>query len=487
MGFLSSSKVQECSASDLVGQYVGQTGPKTKKLFEKALGQVLFIDEAYRLSEGRFAQEAIDELVGLLTQERFKSKIVVVLAGYEQDINKLLNVNSGLSSRFPVTIPFKNFPPKSCLEILDKALSRQKINLAVLHNPSSKGYLAMESVVEDLSAMPSWANARDMETVAKQMGNLVLKRLPDSGQAGQLSLSVKDAVDVMLDMLDEQRSRSNMSQKPRSRNEDMQEDASSSPPPPNPPPSAAMQHSSPPPPPPPQQQQWRQKNRKHPSASQNHNWRASRPPSPVLPPPVQSSSQTPPRPYSSISASTSKLQSPLKPSSWRSQRPRKISQSQPRQLPDPRDDSVSDATWQKLLEDEQAAERAAKTLEDETRQAQRKMQQAIQDEDGKRAAVKAARQAEEKAKDEAARQEAKRQREEHECKERAAAAARQRLAAAFQAKRMAEENKKREEAKVQNALRTMGVCVQGYQWVKQLNGYRCRGGAHFIPHSQLRV
>jgi SpoVK/Ycf46/Vps4 family AAA+-type ATPase len=69
MGFLSSSKVEECSASDLVGQYVGHTGPKTKKLFEKALGQVLFIDEAYRLGEGRFAQEAVDELVGLLTQE----------------------------------------------------------------------------------------------------------------------------------------------------------------------------------------------------------------------------------------------------------------------------------------------------------------------------------------------------------------------------------------------------------------------------------
>ncbi|KAG0697519.1 P-loop containing nucleoside triphosphate hydrolase protein [Suillus ampliporus] len=58
MGFLSSFDLIECSASDLVGQYVGQTGPKTKKLFEKALGKVLFMDEAYRLSNGNFAQEA---------------------------------------------------------------------------------------------------------------------------------------------------------------------------------------------------------------------------------------------------------------------------------------------------------------------------------------------------------------------------------------------------------------------------------------------
>ena len=60
---------------------VGQTGPKTKKLFEKALGKVLFIDEAYRLSRGHFAQEATDELVGLLTHSNFKSKLIVILAG----------------------------------------------------------------------------------------------------------------------------------------------------------------------------------------------------------------------------------------------------------------------------------------------------------------------------------------------------------------------------------------------------------------------
>src|SRR5215471_16271818 len=78
MGFLSSTEVIECSVSDLVGQYVGQTGPKTRQVFEKALGRVLFIDEAYRLSEGHFAKEAIDELVGTLTQEKFKSKVVVI-------------------------------------------------------------------------------------------------------------------------------------------------------------------------------------------------------------------------------------------------------------------------------------------------------------------------------------------------------------------------------------------------------------------------
>jgi hypothetical protein len=61
MGFLSTPEVLECSATDLVGNYVGQTGPKTQKLLEKGLGKVLFIDEAYRLAEGGFATEAMDE------------------------------------------------------------------------------------------------------------------------------------------------------------------------------------------------------------------------------------------------------------------------------------------------------------------------------------------------------------------------------------------------------------------------------------------
>lgn len=55
----------ECSATDLIGQYVGQTGPKTIKQLERGLGKVLFVDEAYRLSGGLFAQEAVNELVSV--------------------------------------------------------------------------------------------------------------------------------------------------------------------------------------------------------------------------------------------------------------------------------------------------------------------------------------------------------------------------------------------------------------------------------------
>ena len=104
MGFLSSADVIECSASDLVGQYVGHTGPK------KALGKVLFIDEAYRLSQGHFAQEAMDEIVDIMTKDKFMNKLVFILAGYD-DMNKLLRVNPGLASRFS-EIYFSNMTPE---------------------------------------------------------------------------------------------------------------------------------------------------------------------------------------------------------------------------------------------------------------------------------------------------------------------------------------------------------------------------------------
>jgi hypothetical protein len=61
--------------------------------------KVLFVDEAYRLSQGHFAQEAVDEVVGLMTNEKFMNKMVIIFAGYEKEMNTLLGVNPGLASR----------------------------------------------------------------------------------------------------------------------------------------------------------------------------------------------------------------------------------------------------------------------------------------------------------------------------------------------------------------------------------------------------
>src|SRR5690606_3654678 len=126
MGFLSAARVEEISATDIIGQFVGHTGPKVQKQLEKALGRILFIDEAYRLIDSSFGNEAVNELVDCLTKEKFKNKLIVILAGYEEHIDRLLEVNPGLSSRIPETIKFKPFTPLHLLELLEKRLGGRK-------------------------------------------------------------------------------------------------------------------------------------------------------------------------------------------------------------------------------------------------------------------------------------------------------------------------------------------------------------------------
>ena len=207
MGFLSSTEVIECSASDLVGQYVGQTGPKTKQLFERALGKVLFIDEAYRLSEGHFAKEAMDELVGILTQDAFAGKLIVILAGYDQEMNQLMSVNPGLSSRFPETITFENMSPKQCLDILLQELRNKDVRCNALTAASSTDYAKMAGLLEELARLSSWANARDMKTLSKQMIRTVYTQTAVTPDADQLVLRDEDAVSCIATMLAERRSR----------------------------------------------------------------------------------------------------------------------------------------------------------------------------------------------------------------------------------------------------------------------------------------
>jgi len=175
MGFLASAEVIECSATDLVGQYVGQTGPKTQKQLEKGLGKVLFIDEAYRLAEGHFAKEAIDELVDCLTKPKFAQKLVIILAGYDEDINRLMSINPGLTSRFPEVVSFRNLSPEHCLELFQKCLQKwDKIDSSAVQAPSTAFKKTLLGLFKQLAQLPAWGNARDVKELAKLVTNKVL-------------------------------------------------------------------------------------------------------------------------------------------------------------------------------------------------------------------------------------------------------------------------------------------------------------------------
>lgn len=205
MGFLSSAEVFECSATDLVGQYVGHTGPKTIAKLDQGLGKILFIDEAYRLAAGQFASEAVNELVDQLTKPQYLNKIVVILAGYDQDINKLISTNPGLSSRFPEEVVFRNMTPEHCIELLQKKLKQSHVAIPSLNNTVSSAYRTMCDLFKQLAALPSFGNGREVETLAKNMLGFIYQQ---PATEGKLTLSEHDVVRLTKAMLYERQHRS---------------------------------------------------------------------------------------------------------------------------------------------------------------------------------------------------------------------------------------------------------------------------------------
>ncbi|KAK0726799.1 P-loop containing nucleoside triphosphate hydrolase protein, partial [Lasiosphaeria miniovina] len=163
MGFLATKDVVNCSATDLIGEFVGHTGPKTQRVFQKALGKVLFVDEAYHLSDNRFGQEAVAEMMNLLTQDKYRNKIIVILAGYDKDINRLLSVNPGFGSRFSEVLKFDHLPPEQCSRLLVRCLQEQKLDTSTLTDTKLLG------LFQDLTILLGWGNARDVKTIARSV------------------------------------------------------------------------------------------------------------------------------------------------------------------------------------------------------------------------------------------------------------------------------------------------------------------------------
>ena len=110
LGILQKGHLVEVSRNELVAHYVGQTADKTRKVFESALDGILFIDEAYSLKNSdndQFGQECINTLISLIENNR--DRIIVILAGYKDEMQEFLHHNSGLKSRIPNLIEFADF------------------------------------------------------------------------------------------------------------------------------------------------------------------------------------------------------------------------------------------------------------------------------------------------------------------------------------------------------------------------------------------
>jgi stage V sporulation protein K len=131
IGILEKGHLVEVERADLVGEYIGHTAQKAREQVKKALGGILFIDEAYSLARGGekdFGKEAIDTLVKAM--EDNKDNLILILAGYKDEMDFFISTNPGLKSRFPITVEFMDYTISELMKIAELMVSRRQYKLS---------------------------------------------------------------------------------------------------------------------------------------------------------------------------------------------------------------------------------------------------------------------------------------------------------------------------------------------------------------------
>jgi SpoVK/Ycf46/Vps4 family AAA+-type ATPase len=177
LGVLRLGHVVEVGASDLIGEYIGQTAPKTNAVIDRALDGVLFVDEAYQISEQRegFGAEAITALLARMENDR--ARLVVIAAGYPDRMKEFLDANEGLRGRFPEPniIHFDDYPPELLHDILLSRLTRLGITCTVELTAQLK--IVVDGMYRTRGQ--GFGNARDMRTLADEISAQWAQRVRD--------------------------------------------------------------------------------------------------------------------------------------------------------------------------------------------------------------------------------------------------------------------------------------------------------------------
>ena len=160
--YIKQNKLIEVSSKDLVAEYVGQTAPKTMAVVQKALGGVLFIDEAYSLASGQgqgngYNEEAIATLIQAM--ENYRDNLVVVFAGYTKEMQNFLNANSGIVSRIGYTLEFEDYTTQELIQIFE--LMTKKAGFVVEEDAIKK----LEDIIEEYRDTKNFGNARFVRNV----------------------------------------------------------------------------------------------------------------------------------------------------------------------------------------------------------------------------------------------------------------------------------------------------------------------------------
>ncbi|MCC6611022.1 MAG: CbbX protein [Burkholderiales bacterium] len=158
LGYVREGHLVTVTRDDLVGQYIGHTAPKTREVIKKAMGGVLFIDEAYYLykpeNERDYGQESIEILLQVMENNR--DDLVVILAGYRDKMDRFFQSNPGMRSRIAHHIDFPDYAPEELLAIARLMLANQNYRF------SAEGEQAFAEYLELRMKMEHFANARSV-------------------------------------------------------------------------------------------------------------------------------------------------------------------------------------------------------------------------------------------------------------------------------------------------------------------------------------
>ncbi len=196
LGLLATDKVVEVERADLVGEYIGHTAPKTLAKITEAINGVLFIDEAYTLvKEGNdFGQEAVDTL--LKQMEDHRSKLSVIVAGYTKPMQKFIQSNPGLKSRFTRYIDFEDFDTNELIEIFEGICQQQRIEIsAAAHLKIKEVINAMYNTRDD-----SFGNAREIRNLFDNIVEALSIRFVNENLLDDYKIEKEDVEAVIKDM-----------------------------------------------------------------------------------------------------------------------------------------------------------------------------------------------------------------------------------------------------------------------------------------------
>lgn len=205
MGVLSKGHLIEVERADLVGEYIGHTAQKTREHIKRALGGVLFLDEAYSLARGGekdFGREAIDTMVKAM--EDYNNQFVLILAGYEKEMYRFLRSNPGLPSRFPIHLSFPDFQIEELMEIADLMVMEREYRFSIPAKEKLRAHLQQKREADRLS----FGNARYVRNLIEQAIRHQAVRLLDRTYVSKDELMTLRAEDLLFD---EEDSKSNHS------------------------------------------------------------------------------------------------------------------------------------------------------------------------------------------------------------------------------------------------------------------------------------